>query len=84
MRELVKLDVIMQKVSKLLKSGNKAKRIIKAVTFGWTLFNVIAVIWSLVPKTDKLDEVNADELIDALTPEEIPVQPVIMPETAEV
>lgn len=84
MRELVKLDVIMQKVSKLLKSGNKVKRVIKAVTFGWTLFNVIAVIWSLVPRTDKLDEVNADELIDALTPEEIPVQPVIMPETAEV
>lgn len=79
MRELVKLDVIMQKVSKLLKSGNKVKRVIKAVTFGWTLFNVIAVIWSLVPKTDKLDEVNADELIDALTPEEEPVEPIVLP-----
>lgn len=76
MREFLKLDVIMQRLSKLMKKGNKAKNVIKAFTISWTLFNIIAVIWSLVPKTDKLDEVDAEELIlacsnDEASPEEL-------------
>lgn len=66
MRDL-KLDIIMQKISKLLKTGNKAKNIISAVLFAWTFFKVMATIWSLLPKYEKLDEVDADELIEALT-----------------
>lgn len=76
MREFLKLDVIMQRLSKLMKKGNKAKNVIKAFTISWTLFNIIAVIWSLMPKTDKLDEVDAEELIlacsnDEASPEEL-------------
>lgn len=76
MREFLKLDVLMQRLSKLMKKGNKAKNVIKAFTISWTLFNIIAVIWSLMPKTDKLDEVDAEELIlacsnDEASPEEL-------------
>lgn len=76
MREFLKLDVIMQRLSKLMKKGNKAKNVIKAFTISWTLFNIIAVIWSLMPKTDKLDEVDAEQLIlacsnDEASPEEL-------------
>ncbi|MGN1349222.1 MAG: hypothetical protein ACI4VI_09785 [Acutalibacteraceae bacterium] len=76
MREFLKLDVIMQRLSKLMKKGNKAKKVIKAFTISWTLFNIIAVIWSLIPKTDKLDEVDAEQLIlacsnDEASPEEL-------------
>lgn len=78
MREFLKLDAVMQKVSKLIKNGGRIKKMIKVVTFGWTLFNVIAVIWSLVPKHEKISEAEAEKLIEALTdPEkENPGEPV--------
>lgn len=67
MRELFKLDAVMQRISALLKKGNKVKEIIKIFAFTWTVFNVIAVIWSFVPKYEKMSEVEAQELIEALT-----------------
>ena len=69
MREFLKLDVVMQKISKLIKTGNKAKKVISAVVFSWTVFNVIAAMWALIPKFEKLKEVDGQELIDALTTE---------------
>lgn len=82
MRDFLKLDVIMQKVSKLLKTGNKAKKIVSAILFSWTFFKVVATIWSLLPKYEKLDEVDADKLIEALSCEEEPVpEDVIQPVT---
>lgn len=66
MRELLKIDVLMGKFSKLMKDGKKITRIVKIVGFVWTVFNIIAVIWSLVPKSDTLDEVSGEELINAV------------------
>lgn len=62
MREFLKLDVIFKKISKTIKSGNKAKKIISAISFVWTVFNVVAVIWTLIPKNEKLSGVDGDEL----------------------
>ncbi len=66
MRELLKLDVAARKFSKLLKKGQKAADIIKIIGYAWTVFNIIAVIWSLIPKTDSINEVDGDELIEAV------------------
>ena len=67
MRELLRLDAVAEKIRHLLKKGNKAAKIIKSVTLAWTLFNVISAIWVLIPKEDKFPEVDADELLEAVT-----------------
>lgn len=66
MRELLKIDVLMNKFSKLLKDGKKITHAVKVIGFVWTVFNIIAVIWSLIPKSDTLDEVCGEELINAV------------------
>lgn len=66
MRELLKIDVLMSKLSKLMKDGKKITRVVKIISFVWTVFNIIAVIWSLIPKADTLDEVSGEELINAV------------------
>lgn len=78
MREFFKLDAVMQRISHILKKGNKVKQLIKVFAFSWTAFNVIAVLWSLVPKYEKISEAEAEKLIEALTdPEkEDPGEPV--------
>ena len=66
MNKIINFDEIIRIASKLSKKGAKAKKIIKAVTFAWTLFNVIAVIWSLIPKQEKLSDVSGEALIEAV------------------
>ena len=66
MRELLRLDAVAEKIKHLLKRGNKAAKVIKAVTLGWTVFNVLAAVWALIPKADSFPEVDADELLEAI------------------
>lgn len=70
MREFLKLDVIIRKISALSKKEKKIAQIVKITAFAFTVFKVIAVIWSLVPKEEKFDEVRGDELLDAVSVEE--------------
>ena len=67
MRELLRLDAVAEKIRHMLKKGNRAAKIIKSVTLAWTLFNILAAVWSLIPKEDSIPEVDADELLEAVT-----------------
>ena len=81
MRELLKIDVAAEKISRLFKDGRKITRIVKTIAFVWTVFNIIAVIWSLIPKSEKLGEVSGDELINAVNEAQEKDEPVAEPVT---
>lgn len=81
MRELLKIDVAAEKISRLFKDGKKITRIVKTIAFVWTVFNIIAVIWSLIPKSEKLGEVSGDELINAVNEAQEKDEPVAEPVT---
>ncbi len=63
MKDFLRLDVIMQKVSKKLKGKYKISRLIKSISFAWFVFTVIATVWSLIPKEEKLPEVDGEKLL---------------------
>lgn len=65
MKDFLKLDVIIQRLSKRLKGKYKLARIIKSVSFAWFVFTVVATVWSLIPKEEKLPEVDGEALIAA-------------------
>ena len=67
MRELLRLDAVAEKIKHMLKKGSKAAKVIKAVTLGWAVFNVLAAVWTLIPKEDSFPEVDADEFLEAVT-----------------
>lgn len=65
MKDFFKLDNIIQTLSQKLKCKNKLSKLIKSVSFAWFMFTVIATIWSLIPKEEKLPEVDGNELLAA-------------------
>lgn len=65
MKDFLKLDVIIQRISKRLNGKYKIAKIIKSVSFAWFIFTVIATVWSLIPKDEKLPEVDGNELLAA-------------------
>ena len=69
MNGFFKFDEIAKRLSKLFQGTKKLKRIIKSVMIGWTVFIVVATIWELIPKGEKLPEADAKELIDAVSAE---------------
>ena len=66
MKKLFRFDQIVKKASFLSKKMKKVADIVKIITFAMTCFEIIAVIWSLIPKNESMEEVSGDELIDAV------------------
>ncbi len=71
MKDFLKLDVIIQKVSKKLKGKYKLSRLIKSVSFAWFVFTVVATVWSLIPKEEKIPEVDGEKFLNAQLEEEL-------------
>lgn len=69
MTELFKFDEIVKRLSGFLNKTKKLKKVIKSVVIAWTVFTVVAAIWELIPKNEKLPEIDAQELINAVSTE---------------
>lgn len=65
MKDFLKLDIIVQRISKKLKGKYKITKLIKSISFAWFIFTVVATVWSLIPKEEKMPEVDAAELLAA-------------------
>lgn len=63
MKEFLRLDVVIQNVAKKLKGKYKISRLIKTVSFAWFVFTLIATVWSLIPKTEEIPEVDAEAFL---------------------
>lgn len=67
MKELINIEALTGRISKLVKNGNRIKKIVKAVSISWTVFSVLAAIWALIPKEEKITGVDTQALIDSLS-----------------
>ncbi len=65
MKDFLRLDVIVQNLAKKLKGKNKIAKLIKSVSFAWFIFTIVATVWSLIPKEEKMPEVDGAELLAA-------------------
>lgn len=65
MKDFLKLDVIVQRIAKKLKGKYKIAKLIKSISFAWFIFTVVATVWSLIPKEEKMPEVDGAELLAA-------------------
>lgn len=65
MKDFLRLDVIVQNLAKKLKGKNKITKLIKSVSFAWFIFTIVATVWSLIPKEEKMPEVDGAELLAA-------------------
>ncbi len=65
MKDFLKLDVIVQRISKKLKGKHKITKLIKSISFAWFIFTIVATVWSLIPKEEKMPEVDGAELLAA-------------------
>ena len=65
MKDFFRLDVIVQNLAKKLKGKNKITNLIKSVSFAWFIFTIVATVWSLIPKEEKMPEVDGAELLAA-------------------
>lgn len=65
MKDFFRLDVIVQNLAKKLKGKNKITKLIKSVSFAWFIFTIVATVWSLIPKEEKMPEVDGAELLAA-------------------
>lgn len=65
MKDFLKLDIIVQRISKKLKGKYKITKLIKSISFAWFIFTVVATVWSLIPKEEKMPEVDGAELLAA-------------------
>lgn len=67
MKELINVHALTAYLKKHAHDGTKLLKAAKIISLAWTLFTVIATVWSLIPKEDKLDEVDPDVLIKEAT-----------------
>ena len=65
MKDFFRLDNIIQSLAKKLKGKNKISKLIKSVSFAWFVFTVVATVWSLIPKEEKMPEVDGARLLEA-------------------
>ena len=65
MKDFLRFDVIVQNLAKKLKGKNKIAKLIKSVSFAWFIFTIVATVWSLIPKEEKMPEVDGAELLAA-------------------
>lgn len=65
MKDFLRLDVVIQNVAKKLKGKYKISRLIKSISFAWFVFTLIATVWSLIPKSEEIPEVDADAFLKA-------------------
>ncbi len=64
MNEIINFDALTSYFKKHAKKGTKLQKIARTASFLWTLFAIIATVWSLIPKEEKLTGVDAETLID--------------------
>ena len=65
MKDFLRLDVIVQNLAKKLKGKNKVSKLIKSISFAWFIFTIVATVWSLIPKEEKMPEVDGTEFLAA-------------------
>ncbi len=64
MNEIINFDALTSYFKKHAKKGTKLQKIARTASFLWTLFAIIATVWSLIPKEEKLTGVDAQTIID--------------------
>lgn len=65
MKEYLRLDTVFQNIAMKLKGKHRISKLIKTVSFAWFVFTIVSTVWSLIPKTEDMPEVDAEAFLKA-------------------